>query len=406
MAYSTIRYGSSGNDVKTLQEYLNNNGYNLTVDGQFGSKTQAAVRDYQKNNGLSVDGIVGTNTWGSLVGSGRSNANNVAQATASANTTAPTPTPTPTRPTYTASNELTAAENALKDWESKKPGEYASQHSANIDALLDKVINGEKFSYNANEDPLFQQYKDMYVKNGKLAMNDTMAQAAALTGGYGSSYGTTAAQQVYQQQLTELNNKMPEFYDRKYQMYLAEKEGDYTKLALLQQMDDAEYAKYRDEISDYNTQLGYLYQKKEDLSDEDWQKYMAALSNYENDRDFNETVRQYNEQMEYQRERAEVADEQWNKTYELQKKSGSSSSGGRSSSSGGGSGLDSLGASVKNDILGTLEKYRGRKDANGQIGANYEIAEKLANFQEKYGLSDDLVDELYMEYSYDLPVKN
>ncbi len=300
MAYSTIRYGSSGNDVKTLQEYLNNNGYNLTVDGQFGSKTQAAVRDYQKNNGLSVDGIVGTNTWGSLTGAAKGNVNNAAQS----NTTAPAPT----RPTYTASNELTAAENALKDWESKKPGEYTSQHSANIDALLDKVMNGEKFSYNANEDPLFQQYKDMYVKNGKLAMNDTMAQAAALTGGYGSSYGTAAAQQVYQQHLTELNNKMPEFYDRKYQMYLAEKEGDFQKLALLQQMDDADYAKYRDEINDYNTQLGYLYQKKEDLSDEDWQKYMAALSNYENDRDFNETVRQYNEQMEYQKERDRVSD--------------------------------------------------------------------------------------------------
>lgn len=332
MAYKTVSYGSSGEDVKTLQEYLKNNGYNLSVDGQFGSKTQAAVKDYQKKNGLSVDGIVGTNTWGSLSSKTKTTNKAVTNPVSKSTSTA---APALTRPTYTASAGLTAAEKALKEWEAKKPGEYASRHSANIDALLDKVMNGEKFSYNANEDPLFQQYKDMYVKNGKLAMNDTMAEAASLTGGYGSSYGTAAAQQTYQQYLTELNNQIPEFNDRKYQMYLAEKEGDYQKLALLQQMDDAEYAKYREEISDYNTQLGYLYQKKADLSDEEWQKYMAALSNYENDRDFNETVRQYNEQMAYQKERDKVSDEQWERTYNLSKKS--SSSGGARSSSGSGS---------------------------------------------------------------------
>lgn len=343
MAYSTISYGSSGKDVKTLQEYLNNNGYSLDVDGQFGSKTQAAVKDYQKKKGLSVDGVVGTNTWGSLSGTSKNNTNTAPKANAATYK----PTPTPTRPTYTASSELTAAEKALKEWESKKPGAYVSEHSANIDAMLDKVLNGEKFSYNAKEDPLFQQYKDMYVENGKLAMNDTIAQAAALTGGYNSSYGTAAAQQIYQQYLTELNNKLPEFYDRKYQIYLAEKEGDLEKLALLQQMDDAEYAKYRDEISDYNNQLGYLYQKKADLSDEEWQKYQVALGNYENDRDFNESVRQYNEQMAYQKERDKVSDEQWEKTYALQAAAKSSSGGGSSRSSSGGSSNSKSSSTVK-----------------------------------------------------------
>ena len=67
IAYSTISYGSSGDDVKKLQQALNSYGYSLSVDGQFGSKTQAAVKDYQKKNGLSVDGIVGEKTWGVLI---------------------------------------------------------------------------------------------------------------------------------------------------------------------------------------------------------------------------------------------------------------------------------------------------------------------------------------------------
>ena len=47
-------------------------GYNLgsnnPIDGSFGSKTDAAVRAYQKSKGLTVDGIVGAKTWGSLLG--------------------------------------------------------------------------------------------------------------------------------------------------------------------------------------------------------------------------------------------------------------------------------------------------------------------------------------------------
>ena len=66
MAYKTISYGSSGDDVKKLQKALNSAGYNLAVDGIFGTKTQSAVRSYQQKNGLSVDGIVGVNTWNSL----------------------------------------------------------------------------------------------------------------------------------------------------------------------------------------------------------------------------------------------------------------------------------------------------------------------------------------------------
>ena len=58
---NTIKLGSKGDDVKVLQQKLN-----LAVDGIFGPLTQEAVKEFQKNNGLTVDGIVGTNTWAKL----------------------------------------------------------------------------------------------------------------------------------------------------------------------------------------------------------------------------------------------------------------------------------------------------------------------------------------------------
>ena len=56
--YTMVAYGSQGSAVKQLQSELNRRGYSLDEDGIFGKKTRAAVRDYQKKNGLRmVDGI-------------------------------------------------------------------------------------------------------------------------------------------------------------------------------------------------------------------------------------------------------------------------------------------------------------------------------------------------------------
>lgn len=58
-----LGYGSSGADVKALQQSLNAMGYNCgSADGVFGAKTQAAVKQYQKDQGIKADGIVGSNT--------------------------------------------------------------------------------------------------------------------------------------------------------------------------------------------------------------------------------------------------------------------------------------------------------------------------------------------------------
>ena len=63
----TVRFGSRSNAVALLQCYLNLYGDALTVDGSFGSGTQAAVIKFQQNNGLTADGIVGRNTWRTLL---------------------------------------------------------------------------------------------------------------------------------------------------------------------------------------------------------------------------------------------------------------------------------------------------------------------------------------------------
>ena len=66
IADPVLRKGSKGVYVEVLQKKLNDAGYSLAVDGDFGNKTLEAVKDYQKVNGLVVDGIVGVKTWEKL----------------------------------------------------------------------------------------------------------------------------------------------------------------------------------------------------------------------------------------------------------------------------------------------------------------------------------------------------
>lgn len=80
------------------------------------------------------------------------------------------------------------------------------QKNAAEKAVIDYRHNKQPFTYDINADELYQQYADLYANQGELAMKDTMAQAASLTGGYGNSYAQTAGQQVYQQYMDLLNS--------------------------------------------------------------------------------------------------------------------------------------------------------------------------------------------------------
>ena len=66
-SYPTIRRGAKGELVTQLQSLLAKDGSTLEIDGIFGCGTQSAVRAFQQRHGLTVDGIVGPQTWGELL---------------------------------------------------------------------------------------------------------------------------------------------------------------------------------------------------------------------------------------------------------------------------------------------------------------------------------------------------
>lgn len=264
-----LSYGSQGDEVKKLQEALNSQGYGLSADGIYGAKTQAAVRDYQSKNGLSVDGIAGVNTQGKLYGSQTTESTAQQAAPAPATPTYETPKPS----AYQPSETVQQAQALLQQQLSQRPGEYQSQWQDKLDELLGRIQNREPFQYDLNGDALYQQYKDRYIQQGKQAMMDTMGQAAALTGGYGNSYAQTAGQQTYQGYLQQLNDVVPELYQLALDQYNQEGNDLYNQFSVIGQQENQDYGRYRDTVSDYNTELDRLWNQYVTERDTDYSRY-------------------------------------------------------------------------------------------------------------------------------------
>lgn len=200
-----------------------------------------------------------------------------------------TPTPqAPAAPSTTPSvspldNEaVTSTKNKYNEILNQKPGDFTSDYTEAAKQAMDKFMNRDKFTYDLNGDALYQQYKDQYINQGKLAMQDTIGQAAAMTGGYGNSYAQSVGQQTYQGYLQQLNDKVPELYQLALDQYNQEGENLLNQYGLLADRENTDYSRYRDTVADWNTEKGFAYNEYRDtVADSQWNA------------EFNETVRQY-----------------------------------------------------------------------------------------------------------------
>ena len=100
---------------------------------------------------------------------------------------------------------------------------------AELERLYAAITGRPAFSYDPASDPVYNSYAQSYQRRGRLAIRDTMGQAAALTGGYGSSYAQSVGQQQYDSYLQSLGEALPELYGMAWQRYNAE--GDALKTA-------------------------------------------------------------------------------------------------------------------------------------------------------------------------------
>ena len=171
----------------------------------------------------------------------------------------------------TGSSGTAAAVQAVSNGRPTYSGTYEQQ----LADIYDKIQNRETFKYDVNADPLYQQYKDQYIQGGKLAMRDTMGKAAALNGGYGSTYAQQVGQQAYDSYLQNRTEQIPELDQTALSKYNDEGNQLLQQYGLVGDMRDTEYNRWRTDVGDWENQRAWDYQVEQDQ----WQKQQQAYSN-------------------------------------------------------------------------------------------------------------------------------
>ena len=185
---------------------------------------------------------------------------------------------------------------------------YTSRYQNQIDDLTRQILNREAFSYDPEKDPTYQQYKESYTRSGERAMQDTLGQVSARTGGLASSYAGSAAQQTYDNYMGALADKIPELKQLAYSMYQDEGNTQRANLEMLVALEQGDYAKYADLLAQYNTDRSFDYGvHRDNIGDErynnEWNysvgRDQIADKRYEDETAYNRET--YKDETEYNR---------------------------------------------------------------------------------------------------------
>lgn len=179
---------------------------------------------------------------------------------------------------YTPGSAVQQAQAYLNQVQSRRPGEYQSQWDGELTELYNRIANRKPFSYDIGTDPVYQQYREQYQRQGRLAMQDTMGQAAALTGGYGSTYGEQVGQQAYNAYLQNLNDIVPDLYNAAYNRYRDEGTDLYNQYGLLSNRENQAYSRYRDTVNDYYSDLSDARSAYDSAYSRDYNQWSDQLS--------------------------------------------------------------------------------------------------------------------------------
>lgn len=140
----------------------------------------------------------------------------------------------------------------------KAKPKYDNPYEDRKASLLNNIQN-RKFEYDLNSDALYKQYADQYRNLGQQAMEDTMANASALSGGFGNSYAATAGQQAYNSYLQQLNDIVPQLYAQARSTYDSETSELYNQANLLDSLSARKFEEYQAALNQYNQDKQFNY---------------------------------------------------------------------------------------------------------------------------------------------------
>ena len=172
-------------------------------------------------------------------------------------------------------SRVSDARAQLDAWEAKRPGDYTSQYKDKIDGVMGQLDGMKGFSYDPTRDAAYEQYKNSYTRQAKLANENAQANASAISGGYGSSYANSVAQQGYQQAMANVDSGLAGLRDKALTMYQLKQNGLSGLLSALQNQDSLEAAEHQGAVANAQDWRDY----KKSRADQAAQEKSDFLSN-------------------------------------------------------------------------------------------------------------------------------
>ena len=181
---------------------------------------------------------------------------------------------------YVPGQSVTNAAADLKNWQQNRPGKYESTYQAASKTSSVSCWSGTASSTAMHRTRSTPVCPAVHPERPQRSA-DAAAQAAALTGGYGSSYAASVAQQAYQQQMGALNDALPSLYRLALDTYNSEGDDVVTRIDQLNTQEQNAQAQYNAELSDYYSQLdrkGSAYNAAYEQDYGRYQDYLGRLN--------------------------------------------------------------------------------------------------------------------------------
>ena len=183
---------------------------------------------------------------------------------------------------YTPSATVNQAQQYLNNVLGGRPGAYQSAYAGDLSSLYNQIMNQPDFTFDINGNALYQMYSDLYTNQGRNAMMDAMGQAAAMTGGYGNSYASTAGNQAFQQYLQQLSAVIPQIYEMEYDRYNNDRNHLLQQYGIVSDADSEAYGRWSDSYNQWLNEYGLAQDAYNSAYSQDYGAWSDALNYWQN----------------------------------------------------------------------------------------------------------------------------